>query len=361
MSCSARLRRSPWRSPTAPASSDRCERRTDGCPVAASLTLTVSAPPFSFDVVDDSNRRQRRLRFRLRAPHRQRRADGTASGDERVRIADGTHPRPGRAAAAQSDVPGRGHSSADACSVLTASRPPQRAGRASPRRGLQPPRITRPGPTRSASSRSRTCRRRVHSERGRHGRRVRPDDGRPRRRRADRRARHRADHQTGRRRALVGRVFLSDGVTPGAASPCTSAATAATAGRLEAVDQTRPTQRAPSRSRAHYRRTATTSSPLTPATGQLGVVHAGIAPRLTTSVSIVLEATGDGRRRRLQRERRAAGWSARSRRPRARADRRQRILPHGWVCPQARDVSKPAIRSRAVADRQRSSSFPARP
>ena len=74
----------------------------------ASLKLDGLRAALLLRRVDDPNRRATALRLRLRAAHRQRRADGAASGDERDRIVDGAHPRPGRTAAAQPDVPGQG-------------------------------------------------------------------------------------------------------------------------------------------------------------------------------------------------------------------------------------------------------------
>ena len=92
-----------------------------------------------------------------------------------------------------------------------------------------------------------------------------------------------------------------------------------------------------------------TSSPSIAGTGQLGVAHAGIQPRADDLGQHRARSDGDGRRRRLQRERRAAGGALVAGGLALVADRRQRILPHGGRARRRRDVSKPAIRSRAGA------------
>ncbi len=117
------------------ASSDRCEPRRTWCPVQRPK-LTVSAPPFSFDVSTirtdgngafDFDFVPRIGNVVLTAQHPV--TNEIAALTARIRGA-------GRATAAQPDVPGQGHSSADACSVRRRQPRRQRAGRASPRRGL---------------------------------------------------------------------------------------------------------------------------------------------------------------------------------------------------------------------------------
>ena len=110
--------------------------------------------------VDDPHRRQRQLRLRLRASHRQRRrCTAQHPVTQRDRIADGAHPRPGRAAAAQPDVPGHAARSADACSAADGVTPGPRTSRSRSFPGrCSSAADSRRGPTRSASSRSPTCR-----------------------------------------------------------------------------------------------------------------------------------------------------------------------------------------------------------
>ena len=92
---------------------------------------------------------------------------------------------------------------------------------------------------------------------------------------------------------LVGRVFLSDGATPGAGFTVFvglgTIGTAATS-RPSIERPLTPPER--SRSRGRCRRGSYDVVAFDAGTQQLGVVRAGIQARLTTSVSIVLEATG---------------------------------------------------------------------
>ena len=91
---------------------------------------------------------------------------------------------------------------------------------------------------------------------------------------------------------LVGRVFLSDGVAPGVGFTVFVGSYSRDTGRLEAIDRTT----ADETGTFAFARTLPPNGydvvAFDAGTGQLGVVHAGIQPRLTTSVSIVLEATG---------------------------------------------------------------------
>ncbi len=91
---------------------------------------------------------------------------------------------------------------------------------------------------------------------------------------------------------LVGRVFLSDGATPGSGFTVFVGSYDRDTGRLEAIDRTT----ADATGTFAFARTLPQGSydvvAFDAGTQQLGVVRAGVQARLTTSVSIVLEATG---------------------------------------------------------------------
>ncbi len=91
---------------------------------------------------------------------------------------------------------------------------------------------------------------------------------------------------------LVGRVFLSDGATPGNGFTVFVGSYDGATGRLEAIDRTTSDATGSFAFARTLPPTAYDVVAFDSGTQQLGVVRAGIQSRLTTSVSIVLEATG---------------------------------------------------------------------